>query len=721
MRYFPRTVVLVVLFFAHSLMSAQNQTSPWKIEATGPDGNIKYDLKTGSVSAANGVKVTYKKGEPNAAEMTAQKALLHQNTGLVIASGNVVLRREGQTWKTEELEYNFKTKQIKATSFRGGNLKYYVKGEDLQGAQTNGAFTARNVVYTLDDTPNPDYYILAKRVEISPGKKIKFHGASLHVGKLPVAYLPYYERNLGRHPWNTHIELGNRSNWGTFLLTSTRWPATDKFGGEMDIDYRSKRGFALGPDVFWDYGKWGKGDLESYFAFDDDPMNDSNGNPLNSKRQRFRFSHRADWGQSTSALGVMNFESDEYMRRDFFEHEYRRNVQPKTFLELNHDYDNYNLNLLTQARINDHFGTIERLPDLRFSGLRQQLGKSDFYYDMETSLSHFRRKYSNDGNPWFGGQRFDTIHQVYMPNNYFGWLNVTPRIGGRLTHYSETEGPGSTLGTADRFVLNTGVELSAKASRLYAGADSKLFELNGLRHIIEPSLNYVYVPRPNEKPNELPQYDYEVTSARLLPIMYPEYNAIDAIDGQNVLRMGLRNRLQTRRKNQLDEFFDWAIYTDWRLNPLSGQQDFAGLFNDISFRPRSWITLGSNLRYDVDEGMWRLINNSITFAPLSKWAVSLGNFYYLEPGKTSKADRDSVAYTSLAYRFNEEWSFSTRHYYDTKRGRMSDHSYTLYRDFRSWVGYLNLRFVDSEGSSREDDFQISLNFSLKTYPRAPSY
>ena len=33
--------------------------------------------------------------------------------------------------------------------------------------------------------------------------------------------------------------------------------------------------------------------------------------------------------------------------------------------------------------------------------------------------------------------------------------------------------------------------------------------------------------------------------------------------------------------------------------------------------------------------------------------------------------------------------------------------------------YLDLRFIDSEGTTREDDFQISLNFSFKTYPRAP--
>ncbi len=268
--------------------------------------------------------------------------------------------------------------------------------------------------------------------------------------------------------------------------------------------------------------------------------------------------------------------------------------------------------------------------------------------------------------------------------------------------------------------MNTGAELSTKASRFYPDASSKWLELDGLRHIVQPSLNYVFVPSPNKKPSDLPGYEYELTTSRLLPIMYPDYNSIDQIDAQNALRVGLRNRLQTRRNGQVEDFFDWNLYTDWRLNPLEGQHGFADIFSDLYIRPRSWISLGSEMRLDIDDDVWRVINNSISFyPPQTRWSTSVGHFYYLEPGKTSKDERDSVIYTSFAYRFNEDWSFGMRHYYDAKRNRLSDQTYTLYRDFRSWTGFLDLRLLDSEGSSREDDFQISLNFSLKGNPRQP--
>jgi lipopolysaccharide assembly outer membrane protein LptD (OstA) len=689
----------------------------WQVETTGPKGDIEFS--NGIARATGGVLIKYRAGRSDAAELTSEEAILTQATGEVTAVGNVILRRDGLTWRAERIDYNFKTKRVKSTQFRSGNSQIYFSGEQIDGNTTAGFYTARNVKFTTDDIDKPDFYIKAKKVHIVPGEKIEFHGASLYAGELPIAYMPYYERSLKRHPWNVHLEPGFRSNWGPYLLSALRWPGSKQFGGEMNFDYRADRGFALGPDLKWDLDNWGSGDLESYLAFDENPMNDSDGNPLDRERQRLAFDHKAEW-ENLSFLSVFSYESDEYVRRDFFESDYRENAQPQTFLELNQNWADYNLSLLAQPRINDHYGTLERLPDLKLTGLRQRIKDTPFYYDQETSIAYLRRKYANDTNPWFSGMRTDSLQQFYLPQTYFGWLQFTPRIGGRWTHYGETDGTGPNSNDQHRLLINTGAELSAKASRFYPDASSKLLELDGLRHIAKPSLNYVFVPRPNKKPFEIPNYEYELASSSLLPIMYPDYNSIDQIDGQNALRIGLRNRLQTRRNGHVEDFVDWNTYTDWRLNPLEDQHDFADIFSDLYVRPRSWIVFGSRLRLDIDDDVWRVMNNSITFEPKTRWSTRLGHFYYLEPGKTSKADRSSVAYTSFAYRFNEDWSFGMSHYYDAKRNRLSDQVYTLYRDFRSWTGYLDLRLIDNEGPSREgNDFQISINFSLKGNPQTP--
>jgi len=93
---------------------------------------------------------------------------------------------------------------------------------------------------------------------------------------------------------------------------------------------------------------------------------------------------------------------------------------------------------------------------------------------------------------------------------------------GRAVHVLQRgKGPGGTNNEVYRGVFNTGMETSFKASRGLAGATNRLLQVDGLRHIVEPSVNYVWVPAPNRRPPELPQFDYELPSLRCFPIEFP--------------------------------------------------------------------------------------------------------------------------------------------------------------------------------------------------------
>ena len=70
-------------------------------------------------------------------------------------------------------------------------------------------------------------------------------------------------------------------------------------------------------------------------------------------------------------------------------------------------------------------------------------------------------------------------------------------------------------------MFNTGVGVSFKASQLWADATNSFLQVDGLRHIIEPSANYVFVPDPSTPPAQLPQFDGEMPSLMLLPVDFP--------------------------------------------------------------------------------------------------------------------------------------------------------------------------------------------------------
>ena len=136
-------------------------TGDWEVETTGPNGDIEFS--NGIARATGGVLIKYRTGHPDAAELTSNEATLTQATGEVTAVGNVILRRDGLTWRAERIDYNFKTKRVKSTQFRSGNSQIYFSGEQVDGNTTAGFYTARNVTFTTDDIHNPDFYIKAKK------------------------------------------------------------------------------------------------------------------------------------------------------------------------------------------------------------------------------------------------------------------------------------------------------------------------------------------------------------------------------------------------------------------------------------------------------------------------------------------------------------------------------------------------------------------------------
>jgi LPS-assembly protein len=677
----------------------------------GSTNEITHHIDTGLWVATNGVIARY-----GLTALLAQEISFNEQSGEAVATGDVTLRRATGLWRGEMVAYNFKTEEMRATAFRLGMAPFYAAGEGLSAIQSNRTYITTNAFITSDDFAKPSYRIHAKRLKIIPGELIEAEQATMYFGKVPVMFFPSYHRNLGRHPNNFSFTPGYRSIFGPFLLTAYNWHWSTNLNGAIHLDYRQKRGLAGGPDVNYDLGRLGQGLLSAYYLRDEDARTPPSGEVLPENRYRINFSHHVQIRTNLTARIVAEKQSDSRVIHDFYEGDYRENPQPKSFLEVNQLWPNFSLNVLAQAQLNDFFQTVERLPDIRFTGFRQQLGVSPVYYESESSVGYFRfqpmeRALTNE----YSAIRGDSFHQLLLPQTYLGWLNFTPRVGGRFTHYGATDGENLDLDQQDRFVFNTGAELSFKASRTSEGARSRFWEVNGLRHIIQPSLNYVFVPQPNVRPRELPQFDTEIPSLRLLPVDFPDYNSIDSIDSRNVLRLSLRNKVQTKRQGEIDTLLNWGLYTDLRLDPGDGQDSFADLFSDFDLKPRSWITISSELRYDVGHTRINFANHLVTLEPNDVWNVSFGHLYFRGDSAFGPDSKNNLLRSSLWYRFNENWAARLTHHYEVHHGVLEEQYYTLYRDLRSWTAALTFR--TRENRAGEDDFTVAITFSLKAFPR----
>lgn len=709
------SLFVAALAFGFGAASAAEQQERWSLETLSKDGRVSFG-QGGVAQGTGGVLVRYWSKEGKEAELTASRMQLNQATGDIQAEGAVFLRGEGRNWRGEQLDYNFKTKVIKAAEFRTGAAPFYVGGFSLQALTTNNVYTATNAFLTSDDLAEPGYRVRARKLTIIPGKSFEAEEATLLIGNVPVMYWPKYTRSLETHGDYWVVTPGYRSLYGPYVLGTYHRAFTTNFSADLHLDYRQKRGIGIGPDFNYDAGRWGQGEFRFYYTHDDAANTNGLGRALDNDRHRISFSHRVELRTNLTVKAVVREQSDAFIIRDFIESEYQRNIQPSTFLEVNQLWSNWSLNLLAQPRINDFFETVERLPDVKLTGLRQQIGVTPLYYESDNTVGYYRHEFADNVANSFAAWRADTYHQVLLPQQFFGWLNVTPRVGGRLTHYGETDGFGATATEANRGVFNTGVELTFKLHRTQPNKEIPWLQARGIRHIVEPGINYAFVPSPNRLPPTLPQFDAELGSLRLLPIDFPDYNAIDAVDSQNVFRFSLRNLVQTKRNDRVDTLLNWALYTDWRVKPRAGQGTFADAFSDLDFKPRDWLTLTSETRYDIDNGRFRVADHRATFTPEDHWSLTAGHRYVRnDPLFFPGALGNNLFTTGFYYRINENYALRTRHFFEARDGRMEEQYYTLYRDFRSWVGAFTLRIRDLRNGSQ--DYTIGVTFNLKAFPR----
>jgi lipopolysaccharide assembly outer membrane protein LptD (OstA) len=730
MRKFPAIAASVFLSaFFPFLVFAQEQPT-WDIQALNnvipglPIGSIfmQGDMATGT----NGVYVKY-----GQTVLTADTVSLNQQSGDVVADGHVRIETGDQLWVGEHITYNFKTRQMRSEQFRTGKSPLFAAGRQLEGDLTNNAYTARHAFVTTDDVADPAFRVRASRIKIVPGQYLEMWNAVFFAGDVPVFYFPYYHRAIGPHANHWNFAGGFRSSYGPFLLNTYTWWLNDAVDGKVHLDYREKRGPGVGPDLNLHLGKWGVADIEYYYARDHDQYQQTNGlpnyGPISENRQRFYLGWQATPATNLNLKALVNWQSDALVEHDFFGGEYGENPQPNTFLEAQKYSDNWSLDVLTEPEVNNFFYQVERLPDVKLTGYRQQILDTPVYYESESSAGYYKTFFAQTNGitpfPAYSAARADTYHQLLVPWTFFNWLNVTPRAGGRYTYYSAETGSGGTNSAANRTVFNTGVSASFKVSQLWAGATNSFLQVDGLRHIIEPSANYVYVPNPSTPPSQLPQFDSALPSLELLPINFPDNNNIDSVDSENVIRLGLRNTLQTKRDGKLDNLLDWNLAVDWRLTPastamnldepFSPSQRFSDLYSDLAFKPRSWIVLDSKLREDVANGDLNFAFDQLTFAPGERWSWGIG-YWYLRDGFDGFSPSVNFITSTAYYRLDDNYGFRMEHDFNVADGRLQQQLYTVYRDLRSWTGALTLRVINND--TGPTDVTIGVTFSLKAMP-----
>ena len=456
--------------------------------------------------------------------------------------------------------------------------------------------------------------------------------------------------------------------------------------------------------------------------------------------------------------------SDRYLLQDFYEGEFTKNPNPENVAALTYIQPTFITTLTARYQPNQFFDSTERLPELAFEMPRVPLFKTGLFYENTNTAGYLHRSFDDTTTlPEYSTFRADTFHQISMPETAFGWLNFVPRVGVRGTYYSRSapesqaaynlqfdndvtdqtlldvspNGISSltlknqqalksaiaafqTEGDIVRPVVNAGFDLSFKLSRIYSDVESRTFGLDQLQHVIQPYMDFQYVEDFGYGSRRFLQFDRLLPTTQLQPLDFPQFTSIDSIDENTAVRVGIRNRFQTKRDAltfdwlDLDTFFQANIVQpDQSATFANTNSTFSNLFNQLTFRPLPWVTLtvDSQLPAFNPHTGFTEVDSSLDFQATSNLDLTVSH-RYLDHNEFFQ--NSSLLRLNVYYRLDDNWAAGFSERYEFAQHQLQAQSYTLYRDLSAFVASFGVTVRNNNGI---EDYGVVLNFTLKGVPK----
>jgi lipopolysaccharide assembly outer membrane protein LptD (OstA) len=747
--------------------------------AQGNFGDVPIEITSEATRMENGLAIADQKVVINYkdTQIYCDYAQYNPDTRDVLLIGDVRIYQGGHLFTSERALYNMETKVLNAADFRGDNTPFKFSGDSLSTLGPN-AYLVKDGIFTTSDNSKPDWYLRAKTVRIYSKDRVIFSRVSIYVGETPVFWYPYLYQSLNEDQ-SFSFTPGYYSVWGAFIQSQFTFPLSDAVQGKFLLDLYSQRGVGVGFEARWGAEKrsatpfvkatetkeqkeergvqhgdnWGH--FLSYFIHDAKPET----NPTDLAREtispnRYRVSLQDRTFLDEDLYSTVNITklSDARFLQDFEPGEFVQDPNPDSMVAVTKWNENYSGIVMARKQINNAFDGTNKLPEGAFDVKRQPLFGSAIQYDSQTSVGMYERQFANDTLfPNYHSFRADTYQQLSRPGTYFGWLSIDPHIGARATYYENsgftqqdinnitttttsvgTNGlPVTTSSTTQqiseklvengslfRAAFTAGIEASFKMSKAWEDVQSRALGLDGLRHVFQPYLDYSYVAV-SKAPEEIFQFDRYSPSTQAPPIDFPQFNAVDSLDNWSILRLGMRNRLQTRRDDQTLNWLELDTFVDVDfVHPDFGDPSFitepgtfSNLYNTLKFNPLPWASLQIDTQFPVFDKGFTQVNTSLGFQVTKNLQLTAGQRYINNNPQFANSNLVTIG---GYYRIDDNWAFSASEQYEFEANLLEGQTYQINRDLSSWVASLGC-LIQNNGGGKQT-IGLILTFTLKDLP-----
>ena len=506
---------------------------------------------------ADNAVVWYVEKPASIASAAESGSVVSENIKAIYLSGDVVMTYGQRTVRAEEIYYDFgkhKALAVKAV-MRNFDVKrgipIYVRAEKLRQSADN-KFSAEDITLTSSEFYQPQISLNASSViitdttpvdertgRLSDGSyDIEMHDVNFKVEDTTFFYWPFLRSNLQRPdvPIKS-VHVGHDNVWGTSV--ETRWylarllglRETEGADSTLSLDYYGERGFGSGAEIDYEQEDY-FGRLSGYIIRDigEDRLGRHSTRrdlePPRELRGRFLWQHRQFLPYDWQLTGEVSYISDENFLESYYRDEFNIGKEQETLVHLKRIEDNWGLAFLGKGRINDFSDTLEELPSGEFHWTGQSLFDDRFTFYSDSQVSRFRQRLGSGSTSTVSEEFYTFMSQraeLDMPMS-LGFAKVVPYVAGTAAFedgsgfYTALDG-GPTSSEDNIWIGETGARIFPLPMwKVYPDVKSRLWDLDGLRHIIEP---------------------------RVTAVGYTESDSV--AEQRDILNVGITQRLQTRR------------------------------------------------------------------------------------------------------------------------------------------------------------------------------
>jgi hypothetical protein len=211
-------------------------------------------------------------------------------------------------------------------------------------------------------------------------------------------------------------------------------------------------------------------------------------------------------------------------------------------------------------------------------------------------------------------------------------------------------------------------------------------EINKLRHIISPLIEYRYNHKPTIQKEKLFQFD-----------------EIDSIDKSKKINLSLENKLQTKRNDESIDFARLLLTSSYDLG-IHKKRFLSDIVADFEVLPYDWMNFKTGAVYDPREKWFKSVDLDLSAKPFDRWSATFGHRYERKGTKELTTD--------FAYRLNPLWRFRVFERFQFATGELKEQEYTISRDLHCWWVDFTYNSTKVKGDS------IWVVFRLKAFPES---